>query len=597
MAFPGSVTADAQTPDVPGTGDFSDDPAILIHPTTPASSVLVTSNKDYTNGGLYAYDISTSPTLTDTEDSGTAFNNVDLRYNLGSLDNVIGATNREAGTIDFFTYDFAATSDEMESVGSISTGFTNEPYGFAMGRLATSTGEKFYAFASEDNGSTVKQWELTESAGVVSGTLVRTITVPNSTQVEGIVIDDVNGDLYIAEEDYGIYKYGTDPASGSTYTTVDTVSGGNLTADVEGMSIYYGDNGTGYLIASSQFESKYAVYELQGSNTYLGKFSLSGNGSTIDAVTKTDGLDVTNVNLGTAAFDEGLFVAHDGENTSNDSSNFKLIEFDEIANLGGLTLDASSYDPRAALPVTAPAAPAFFTINTTDAATITYTGTSANDTLTGTSAPEYFNGLAGSDTYNGSTGDDQYVISEAGDTIASDTGGQDTVELWYTGNYTMSSNMEHVVVQGSTNRTVTGNADNNIMSASGTSSGTMTFLGMTGDDNIRVGTRDVAATGGADNDIFRYSTNAATGAGNTISDFTWGDDLIDASPLVAGSYAPTSDPFANGVLSLVDSGSDVKLMWDQDGSANSTVAAVEVVTILGVQIDAGINNAHIYTGL
>ena len=327
---------------------------------------------------------------------------------------------------------------------------------------------------------------------------------------------------------------------------------------------------------------------------------MAGNGSTIDAASVTDGLDVTNVNLG-GLFDEGLFVVHDGSNsgTGQDSSNFKLVEFDEIANLGGLTL-STSFDPRAAVtaPTTsAPTPPPFFTINTTDAPTATYTGTSGDDTLTGTSAPEYFTGLGGNDTYHGGTGDDPYVIAEAGDVIASDTGGQDTVELFYTGNYTMSSNMEHVVVQGSTNRTVTGNADNNIMSASGTTSGTMTFLGMTGDDNIRVGTRDVAATGGADNDLFRYSTNAATGTGNTITDFTWGDDLIDASPLVTGSYAPTVDPFTNGVLSLVDSGSDVKLMWDQDGSANSTVAAVEVVTLLGVQIDAGINNAHIYTGL
>ena len=595
MAFPGSVTADLETNNTAGTGDFADDPAIFFDPLNSANNVIITANKDYTSGGLYVQNL-TDGNLVESEDVGQAFNNVDLRYGFGTFDNIVAASGRESGDVHLYTYDPAQTTDELDQVGTIATGYTTEPYGLTMGRL----GDAQYVFVSADNGTQVKQYELSESAGVVSGTLVRTLNF--SGQVEGMVTDDVKGFFYAAEEDGRIKKFGTDPASGSSYVEIDKTAalGGNLTADIEGLAIYYGgtDGEAGYLIASAQGESTYAVYDRTNSDAYLGEFSMSGDGSTIDAVTVTDGLDVTNVNLG-GLFDEGMFVAHDGTNTGGTTSNFKMVEFDEIANLGGLTLD-TSFDPRAAVTAPTPSAPTpppFFTINTTDANTGTFTGTSGNDTLTGTSAPELFDGLGGDDTYHGGTGDDQYRIAQAGDVIASDTGGQDSVELFYTGNYTMSSNMEHVIVQGSTNRTVTGNADNNIMTAAGTTSGTMTFIGGTGDDNIRVGTRDVAATGGADNDLFRYSTNAATGTGNTIADFTWGDDLIDASPLVTGSYAPTVNPFTNGVLSLVDSGSDVKLMWDQDGSSNSTVAAVEVVTLLGVQIDAGINEAHIYTGL
>ena len=38
-------------------------------------------------------------------------------------------------------------------------------------------------------------------------------------------------------------------------------------------------------------------------------------------------------------------------------------------------------------------------------------------------------------------------------------------------------------------------------------------------------------------------------------------------------------------------------MYDQDGSAGSTYAATEIVELVGVQVDAGINEAHVYTGL
>jgi len=41
---------------------------------------------------------------------------------------------------------------------------------------------------------------------------------------------------------------------------------GHLTADVEGMAIYRGANGAGYLIVSSQGSSEFMVYERTGRN-------------------------------------------------------------------------------------------------------------------------------------------------------------------------------------------------------------------------------------------------------------------------------------------------------------------------------------------
>ena len=43
----------------------------------------------------------------------------------------------------------------------------------------------------------------------------------------------------------------------------------------------------------------------------------------------TDGLDVTNVNLG-PAFPQGVLVVHDGANVGCDATNYKLVPWDSI---------------------------------------------------------------------------------------------------------------------------------------------------------------------------------------------------------------------------------------------------------------------------
>jgi Ca2+-binding RTX toxin-like protein len=240
--------------------------------------------------------------------------------------------------------------------------------------------------------------------------------------------------------------------------------------------------------------------------------------------------------------------------------------------------------------------PPFYTLNGTDPSTRTYTGNSSANTLTGTSAPEKFDGKGGSDAYNGSLGDDLYVISESGDRVSSDTGGQDTVEYWHVANYTLPSLVEHVIVQGTASRTVTGNARDNIMSFNGGGANTVTLNGGDGRDNIRVSSGNVDAIGGTGNDIFRYSL-AAQGDGNTIRDFRLGEDLIDASALLAASTTPKTNPFSNGVFRLVNSGPDVKLIYDRDGTAGTSYTAAEVVQLTNIQIGTGIDEAHIYTGL
>ncbi|HET6565603.1 MAG TPA: phytase, partial [Xanthomonadales bacterium] len=167
------------------------------------------------------------------------------------------------------------------------------------------------------------------------------------TQTEGCVADDETGDLYIGEEDVGIWKYSAEPDAGEARVAVDSVADGNLTDDVEGLAIYFGPNGSGYLIASNQGADSYAVYERAGDNKFLGLFHVVADADTgIDGASETDGLDVTSANLG-PAFPNGLFIVQDGRNISpDDRQNFKLVPWERIATEMGLEVH-SGYDPRA----------------------------------------------------------------------------------------------------------------------------------------------------------------------------------------------------------------------------------------------------------
>ncbi len=63
-----------------------------------------------------------------------------------------------------------------------------------------------------------------------------------------------------------------------------------ISYDLEGLAIYYAKNSKGYLIASSQGNNSYSIFEREEPNRYLGSFKV-GVG-TIDEVEETDRLDV-----------------------------------------------------------------------------------------------------------------------------------------------------------------------------------------------------------------------------------------------------------------------------------------------------------------
>lgn len=309
----GPVQVNAETQEfASGTGDIADDPAIWVDYDNPGNSAILGSKKASSGGGVAVYDLSGAQIQFHTLGE---INNVDLRQNVFDGRVLVVGTNRSNNTLAFMWFD--TSSRQLSNCGSVSVGF--EPYGCAL--YVSAVSGKVYAFVTqnaETNGA-FDQYELTESAGTVSGTRVRQLTT--SSLCEGCVADDVSQSLFLSEEELGLYRYDAEPDGGSSRTTVDTVSG-HLTADVEGVTIAYGHS-RNYLIVSSQGDSTFQVYDLEPPYTWRKSFTLTANGG-VDAVSITDGIAVEWRYMG-PLYPEGLFVAHDSENAGASVSNFKLV--------------------------------------------------------------------------------------------------------------------------------------------------------------------------------------------------------------------------------------------------------------------------------
>ncbi|HET6202308.1 MAG TPA: phytase, partial [Planctomycetota bacterium] len=173
--------------------------------------------------------------------------------------------------------------------------------------------------------------------------LVRTFDAGGT--VEGCVADDENAYLFLSEENVGIWRYGAEPGAGTAHVLVDSSAGGGfLTADVEGLTIYYAAGGGGYLLASSQGNSTFSAYQRAAPHAHLLTFQIAANSALgIDAVTGTDGIDVTNRGLG-SAFPDGVFVAQDDVNPGG-NQDFKVVSWPAIAAAANppLLID-NSYD-------------------------------------------------------------------------------------------------------------------------------------------------------------------------------------------------------------------------------------------------------------
>ncbi|MFI6454250.1 phytase [Streptosporangium amethystogenes] len=380
--------------DEAGGNSNGDDPAIWVHPSKSGKSVVIGTAKE---GGLFVYNLDgqqiqhlAAPAAPGPDDEVGRFNNVDVTYGFGGRDLAV-VSDRGRDQLRIYAIANGQLTDVTDPAAPFVFNTTQQQvndaetaYGLATWKDSTGT----YALVSRRHRTSIGLVKLLPKPnGKVGYQLVKTLNLPPSftlpngqswtpcdepgrePQVEGMVVDQEKDVLYAAQEDVGIWRmradltgtpvlmdkvreYGVpatyDPATEECTPGTDPGYGGQrLTADAEGLTIYYREDGKGYLLASSQGDNTFAVYRREGSNAYLGQFRI-GSHNGIDGVEHSDGSTVLNVPLGD--FEEGLFISHDGANTpttpDRENTNFKFADWSDIADELDLDVDTDGWDPR-----------------------------------------------------------------------------------------------------------------------------------------------------------------------------------------------------------------------------------------------------------
>ncbi|NNB28437.1 phytase [Pseudomonas fragi] len=313
-----SVKPVVQTEVVMSQGDAADDPAIWVHPQTPALSRVLGTNKQQ---GLEVYDLQGKRVQ---HLPVGRLNNVDVRpgFELGgrTVDLAV-ATNRDHNSLSVFSIDRATGT--VQAAGEIATPVT-DIYGLCL--FKAPSGE-IYSFANDKDGTFV-QHRLYTKGDKVEGELVRQFKV--ATQPEGCVADDRNQRLFLGEEDVAVWAVDARPDQPATLTSVIKV-GGPVHDDIEGMGLYQTEKDN-YLVISSQGNDSYVVVDAEPPYALRGAFRVGVNAAAgIDGASETDGLEVTSANLG-GAWSKGMLVVQDGrKRMPEQAQNFKYIPWSEVA--------------------------------------------------------------------------------------------------------------------------------------------------------------------------------------------------------------------------------------------------------------------------
>ncbi|MER7695395.1 phytase [Streptomyces sp. NPDC096095] len=400
--------------DAGGNAD-ADDPAVWIDPKDSGRSIVIGTLKEagldvYGLDGKRLQHIS-APEAPGEGASAGRFNNVDVIYGFeldGKATDLALVSDRGRDRIRAYAIDPAAvaagkpplkdvTAPNVKPVFASSEAEVEEQR-TAYGLTAFSDDDDAYVVVSRRNESRLRLLELKDRDGKVgyekedTVDLPGTFALPDGTQwtpcadpgefpqVEGMAVDKEEGVLYAGQEAVGLWRIELDDEEFEKPELVDRVreygtpwtydenadeecvldtdndpgfGGKHVSADAEGVTIYHAEDGTGYVLVSSQGDDTFTVYEREGDNAYLGSFSIK-DGPATDGVQHSDGSTVVNVPLGDA-FPKGLLITHDGEATPadpdrEDSTNFKFTRWDAVAGAfpQPLAVDTEAFDPRKA---------------------------------------------------------------------------------------------------------------------------------------------------------------------------------------------------------------------------------------------------------
>ncbi|MCP1661331.1 calcium-binding protein [Neisseria perflava] len=163
----------------------------------------------------------------------------------------------------------------------------------------------------------------------------------------------------------------------------------------------------------------------------------------------------------------------------------------------------------------------------------TIIGTENDDTLTGSAGDDIIDGKAGADTMSGYAGNDVYYVDNSGDTVI-EAANQGTDTVYSSVSHTLATNVENLVLTGSSNIYGAGNNSDNILTGNSGNNrlnsgrGNDVVYGMDGNDTLNGGEGNDLLYGGNGNDTVNGDQGNDTldgGAGNDTLNGGSGDDV------------------------------------------------------------------------
>ncbi|GHA86561.1 MULTISPECIES: phytase [Streptomyces] len=387
--------------DEAGGNANADDPAIWRNDADPGRSLVLATAKE---GGLRVYGLDAAlvqsvpaPPAASEDDAPGRFNNVDLvtglRTPAGRTD-VAVVSDRGNDRLRVYRIDPSRPGRPLKDVTDPAAApvfskdqaeINDQRTAYGLAAWQDRRTGRSYALVSRRNTTDLALLELRPTAaGTVGYEKVRTISLPSSfrlpnggswtpcgepgelPQVEGMVVDPATGTLYAGQEDVGIWRvpagldgrpvlvdkvreYGVpgtyDPETEECTPGTDPGFGGKrLTADVEGLTLFRESDGDGYLMASSQGDDTFALYdrEVSEGNEYEGGFRITAVTADLDGSEECDGAAVLNEPLG-ARYPNGLLVVQDGHETSaagdgegREATGFKFVDLGAVTDAAGM---------------------------------------------------------------------------------------------------------------------------------------------------------------------------------------------------------------------------------------------------------------------
>jgi len=300
----------------------TDDPAIWVNHSNLDSSLILGTDKDKSNGGIYVFNLQGKIDSNKSKLQLKRVNNVDIAYGFNFSTTKIDiavATERDQQAIRIF----ALPSMEIIDGGGIKVfedDSLNLPMGIALYKRE-SDGSVFAIVGRKEGPLTgyLYQYLLYDSASIVRAKLVRKFgTFSGKKEIESIAVDHQLGYVYYSDEQVGIRKYHADPDSADVQLAI--FGANEFKEDNEGISIYTTSDREGYILISDQSANRFNVYSRQGSTTNPHEHKLIK--SIPFSTNNSDGSDITSVEL--PGYKRGLFVA------MSDNKTFQFYSWQQI---------------------------------------------------------------------------------------------------------------------------------------------------------------------------------------------------------------------------------------------------------------------------